>query len=73
MKLFEILTRSFVVLMLSFMAVGMLGACSSSEEEAPPAESGGGGGGSSEDCAAQCQVAPDHQQDECIALCMGEI
>ena len=72
MKLFEILKRSFVVLMLSFMAVGMLGACSSSEEEAPPAESTGGGG-SSEDCAAQCQVAPDHQHDECIALCMGEI
>lgn len=69
MRLFEILKRSFVVLMLSFMAVGMLGACSSSEEEAPPAESGGGGG---KDCAAECQAAPDINQDECMILCEGE-
>ena len=65
MKLFEILKRSFVVLMLSFMAVGMLGACSSSEESS----SSGSGGGGGDDCKAQCEFAPEHQQDECLLAC----
>ena len=55
--------------MLSFMAVGMLGACSSSEEEAPPAESGGGDG---KDCASACAAAPEMNQDECMIACEGE-
>ena len=32
MKMIEILKRSFAVLLLSFMAIGMMSACSSSEE-----------------------------------------
>ena len=32
MKLIQLLRKSFVVLMLSFMAIGMMSACSSSEE-----------------------------------------
>lgn len=47
MKLFKVLRRSFVAVMLSFMAMAMLPACSSSEEAPPPDSSGGGG----EDCS----------------------
>jgi len=61
MRLFEILKRSFVVLMLSFMAVGMLGACSSSEEES---SSGGG-----QSCAEQCANEQEGRQDECLLAC----
>ena len=46
MKIIDLLRKSFVVLMLSFMAMAFLPACSSSEESAPPpTDTGGGGGG----------------------------
>jgi len=62
MKPIELLRRFFAVLMLSFMAMAILPACSSSEE-APPPDSGGGGNGC-ENCAqysgevdiAECEV-----------------
>ena len=66
MKLIEILRRSFVVLALSFMAVGMLSACSSSEEEPPPAEGGGNEAGY-DMCMENCIMSPD----ECEAHCSG--
>jgi hypothetical protein len=51
MKLIELLRKSFVVLMLSFMALAILSACASSEESAPPPEeTGAAEGGDPDDC-----------------------
>jgi len=44
MKILDLFRKSFVVLMLSFMAMAFLPACSSSEESAPPPDSGSGCG-----------------------------
>ncbi len=61
MKPFELLRKSVFVLMLSFMAMAMLPACSSSEESTPPPEeSGAGGCGDPDACAPgdlQCREA----------------
>ena len=68
MKLFELLrSRSVLVLMMSFMALAILPACSSSEEasEAPPAQESsssdsGSGCGDPDDCPdgdEQCKEA----------------
>ncbi len=52
MKLIELLRKFFVVLMLSFMALAILPACSSSEESAPlPEETGAESGGDPDDGA----------------------
>jgi len=63
MKLLELLKKSVFVLMLSFMAMAILPACSSSEESAPPPEessSSGSGCGDPSLCAEgdlQCKEA----------------
>jgi len=67
MKILELHKGFLAVLVLAFMALGMLSACSSSEEEPPPADTSGGGGG--ESCADQCAAVPDMNQDECIIAC----
>ena len=54
LKIFELLRKSVFVLMLSFMAMAILPACSSSEESAPPPEessSSGSGCGDPDLCA----------------------
>ena len=62
MKTLDLFRKSFVVLMLSFMAMVFLPACSSTDE------SGSGSGGTCEDACYSDDV-PDMQLDECIAAC----
>ena len=51
MKLIELLRKYFVILMLSFMALAILPACSSTEESAPPPEETGAEvGGDPDEC-----------------------
>ena len=61
MKILDLFRKSFVVLMLSFMAMAFLPACSSSEET----NSG------NSDCENACysDEVPEMQVDECIAAC----
>ena len=53
MKLLELLKKSVFVLMLSFMAMAILPACSSSEESAPPPEESASGCGDPDACAPE--------------------
>jgi len=52
MKILELHKGFLAVLVLAFMALGMLSACSSSEEEPPPADTGGSGCGDPDACPA---------------------
>jgi len=67
MKLIDLLRKSIVVLMLSFMAMAILPACSSSEESAPPPEDTGGGNGCGDpdDCAAGDLQCRERAMQEC--------
>ena len=49
-----------------FLAMGMFAGCSSTEESS---SSSGSSGTDTTNCAEQCALAPDHQQDECIMTC----
>ena len=60
MKILDLFRKSFVVLMLSFMAMAFLPACSSSEES---------GSGSSCENACYSDEVTDMQVDECLAAC----
>jgi len=66
MKLFEIVRRSFAVLMLSFMAVAMLPACSSSEESSGGGDTGGDTGYN--ECVMQCEDDP-----KCVEACVQDL
>ena len=50
-----------------FLAMGMFAGCSSTEESS--SSSGSSSGTDTTNCAEQCALAPDHQQDECIMTC----
>jgi hypothetical protein len=57
MKILDLFRKSFVVLMLSFMAMAILPACSSSEESAPPAEESSSSGCGDPDACPEGDVA----------------
>jgi hypothetical protein len=67
MKIVDLFRKFFMVLMLSFMAMAFLPACSSSEESAPPpTDTGGSGCGDPDACAPedlQCREAAIQECD----------
>jgi len=64
MNIFELSRKSLIVMLLSFMALVMLPACSSTEE-APPAESGGDTS-TYDECVAACESGDLDCRELCV-------
>ena len=67
MTIVELGKKSLAVLLVAFLAMAMLSACSSDEEEAPPpaeTDTAGGGGGGGGD--GLCDGLDGEAYDECI-------